>query len=38
MNYKDILKGGKGTDFLILDVIFNKKIPDSYFLKASLKK
>ena len=38
MNYKDILKGGKGTDFLILDVVFNKKIPDSYFLKASLKK
>ncbi|MEK9613727.1 MAG: outer membrane lipoprotein-sorting protein [Flavobacteriaceae bacterium] len=38
MNYKDALKEGKGTDFVILEIDFNPKIPDEYFSKAILKK
>ena len=38
MNYKDMLKDGKGTDFIILDIAFNTKIPDNYFSKNILKK
>ena len=38
MNYKDVLKDGKGTDFIILDVSFNPKIPEGYFSKNILKK
>ena len=35
---KDMLKDGKGTDFIILDVSFNPKIPEGYFSKNILKK
>ena len=28
---------GKGTDFIILNIDFDKKIPDNYFSKSSLK-
>ena len=38
MNYKDVLKDGKGTDFIILDVSFNSKIPEGCFSKNILKK
>jgi len=38
MNYKDMLKKGKGTDFIVLDIQFNTKIPAHIFTKASLKK
>lgn len=38
MNYKDMLKDGEGTDFVILDIDFNAEIPDYIFSKASLKK
>ena len=37
MNYKDMLKNGKGTDFIINDIKFNVSIPDQYFLKSALK-
>ena len=38
MNYKDMLKSGKGTDFVISDIQFDAAIPDYLFTKASLKK
>ncbi|MGB0895829.1 MAG: outer membrane lipoprotein-sorting protein [Flavobacteriaceae bacterium] len=38
MNYKDMLKSGKGTDFLVKDIQFNPKIPVSIFNKSSLRK
>ncbi|MEP0714158.1 outer membrane lipoprotein-sorting protein [Algoriphagus sp.] len=38
MNYKDVLKDGKGTDFIVLNVEFDTPIPDYIFSKASLKK
>jgi len=38
MNYKDMLKKGKGTDFVILDIEFDADIPVYIFSKASLKK
>ena len=38
MNYKDMLKNGKGTDFIVLEINFNADIPDYIFSKASLKK
>ena len=38
MNYKDALKNGKGTDFVILNISFNNKIADEYFTKSILKK
>lgn len=37
-NFKDMLKSGKGTDFVIVDIDFNPKIPNYIFSKASLKK
>lgn len=38
MIYKDMLKDGKGTEFVIDDIEFDAKIPDHIFSKASLKK
>ena len=38
INYKDMLKSGMGTDFIIDDIKFDKEIPDYIFSKASLKK
>ncbi len=37
INYKDVLKDGKGTDFIITSISFNPSIPERIFLKASLK-
>jgi outer membrane lipoprotein-sorting protein len=36
--FKDVLKDGDGTEFLIEDINFNTAIPDYIFSKASLKK
>jgi len=36
--FKDMLKEGEGTEFLILEIRFNEKIPAYLFSKASLKK
>lgn len=38
MNYKDVLKDGQGTDFIILDIEFNVDIPPYIFSKASLRR
>ena len=38
INYKDMLKDGKGTDFIVLEIEFNTPIPPYIFTKASLKK
>lgn len=38
MNYKDVLKTGKGTDFIVNEIKFNSKIPTYIFNKASLRK
>ncbi len=38
MNYKDMLKGGKGTDFIVESIKFDEKIEDYIFTKAVLKK
>lgn len=38
INYKDVLKDGKGTDFIIKKVEINVPISDDVFTKASLKK
>ncbi|MDY0196958.1 MAG: outer membrane lipoprotein-sorting protein [Tenuifilaceae bacterium] len=38
INYKDMLKDGKGTDFVVLEIKFNAEIPLYIFSKASLKK
>ena len=38
INYKDMLKQGKGTDFIIDEILFDQKIPDYVFSKAILKK
>lgn len=38
MEYKDMLKDGKGTTFTITSIEFDAKIPDYIFTKASLKK
>ena len=37
MNYKDMLKEGDGTDWLIDTIQFDKTIPEHIFSKASLK-
>jgi hypothetical protein len=37
MNYKDVLKDGNGTDWIITSIEFDKAIPDYIFSKASLK-
>lgn len=36
--FKDVLKDGKGTEFIIEDIEFDVEIPDYIFSKASLKK
>jgi outer membrane lipoprotein-sorting protein len=36
--FKDMLKDGEGTEFIIEDIQFNAVIPDYIFSKASLKK
>ena len=36
--FKDVLKEGDGTEFQIMDIQFNVKIPEYIFSKASLKK
>lgn len=38
MNYKDMLKDGKGTDFVVLDIQFDVEIPAYIFSKAALKR
>jgi outer membrane lipoprotein-sorting protein len=38
MVFKDVLKDGDGTEFLIEDITFNTTIPEYIFSKASLKK
>jgi len=38
INYKDMLKDGKGTDFKIIEIQFDIDIPEYIFTKASLKK
>ncbi len=38
MNYKDMLKAGEGTDFIIKEIQFDADIPDYIFSKGSLKK
>ena len=38
MNYKDMLKDGKGTDFIVLEIEFNVEIPAYIFSKAALKR
>lgn len=37
MNYKDALKDGNGTDWVITNIEFDKVIPEHVFSKASLK-
>ena len=38
INFKDVLKNGDGTEFIIKSIEFNAEIPDYIFSKASLKK
>jgi len=38
MIFKDVLKKGKGTEFIIDDIQFDVDIPDSRFSKAALRK
>ena len=38
INYKDMLKDGKGTDFVIIDISFDTYIRKVYFSKNMLKK
>jgi outer membrane lipoprotein-sorting protein len=38
VNYKDMLKSGKGTDFVVLKIQFDVEIPSHIFTKASLRK
>ena len=38
MNYKDMLKDGKGTDYVIKEIEFDTDIPAHIFTKASLSK
>lgn len=37
MVFKDVLKGGKGTEFILESIEFNAKIPEHVFTKASLR-
>lgn len=37
MNYKDMLKQGKGTDMNVISIKFNQDIPEYIFTKAALK-
>ena len=36
--FKDVLKSGDGTEFVLESIEFNAKIPDYIFSKAALKK
>ncbi|MGD2035771.1 MAG: outer membrane lipoprotein-sorting protein [Bacteroidales bacterium] len=38
MVFKDMLKKGAGTEFIIVDIEFDKEIPEYIFSKAALKK
>ncbi|NJN28166.1 MAG: outer membrane lipoprotein-sorting protein [Cyclobacteriaceae bacterium] len=38
INYRDMLKDGDGTDFIVQQIAFDVDIPESVFNKASLKK
>ncbi len=38
VNFKDMLKDSKGTDFVMIEIQFNPDIPDHVFSKASLRK
>lgn len=38
MNYKDMLKSGNGTDFIVVSIAFDADIPEYLFSKAALKK
>lgn len=38
MNFKDMLKDGKGTDFVVLEIEFGVEIPAYIFSKAALKR
>lgn len=38
MKYRDILKKGKGNDFISKEMWFDEKIPEYIYTKASLKK
>lgn len=38
MNFKDMLKDGQGTDFVVLEIEFDVEIPAYIFSKAALKK
>ena len=38
MNFKDMLKSGKGTDFIVVKIEFDPEIPPYIFSKASLRK
>ncbi len=38
INYKDVLKDGQGTDFIVSNIKFDVEIPDYIFNKASLKR
>ncbi|MDF1695406.1 MAG: outer membrane lipoprotein-sorting protein [Saprospiraceae bacterium] len=38
INFKDMLKSGKGTDFVLIDIQFDPDIPPYIFSKAALKK
>ena len=38
MNYKDMLKKGKGTDFIIKKIEFDAEIPSRFFTKGALRK
>lgn len=38
MHFKDVLKSGEGTEFIMDSIIFNPDIPESTFSKQNLKK
>ncbi|MEA1986032.1 MAG: outer membrane lipoprotein-sorting protein, partial [Candidatus Marinimicrobia bacterium] len=38
MIFKDMLKSGQGTEFIIVDIKFNQDIPDVKFSKAGLRR
>lgn len=38
VNYKDVLKDGKGTDFMVTSIEFDAEIPEYILSKASLKR
>ncbi len=38
MYFKDVLKSGKGTEFIMDKIVFNPKIPESTFSKQNLRK